>query len=110
MREFHIEGLAIHDDPESCAGARKGVGEALTGARAGRVLSPEISFVKVPTPLHVAEGNTHGGAIGKPSRDLAGSETPCMRGNSMRENREIPGVPAADGAAGRVGKAMASIR
>jgi len=36
------EGLAIHPDPESCAGARKGTGEALTGADASRVLSREI--------------------------------------------------------------------
>ena len=32
MKESHTEGLASHGDPESCAGARKGVGEALTGA------------------------------------------------------------------------------
>jgi hypothetical protein len=42
MKEPHVEGVATHDDPESCAGARKGVGEALTGAHAGRVLSREI--------------------------------------------------------------------
>ena len=24
MKELHIEGLAIHDDPESCAEAREG--------------------------------------------------------------------------------------
>ena len=42
MKEPHIEGLANHDDPESCLGTRKGIGEALTGAHAGRVLSREI--------------------------------------------------------------------
>jgi hypothetical protein len=31
MRELYIEGLAIHGGPESCAGVREGVGEALTG-------------------------------------------------------------------------------
>jgi hypothetical protein len=41
MKEPHIEDLASHDDPESCAGLRKGAGEALTGARTGRVLSRE---------------------------------------------------------------------
>lgn len=30
MREPHIEGVATHDDPESCGGVREGVGEALT--------------------------------------------------------------------------------
>ena len=28
MKELYIEGLAIHDGPESCVGARKDVGEA----------------------------------------------------------------------------------
>jgi hypothetical protein len=42
MKESYIEGLASHDGPESCAGARKGAGEALTGERAGGVLSREI--------------------------------------------------------------------
>jgi hypothetical protein len=41
MKEPCIEDLASHDDPESCAGPREGAGEALTGARAGRVLSRE---------------------------------------------------------------------
>jgi len=42
MKEPYIEGLATHDGPESCAGVREGVGEALTGGNAGRVLSREI--------------------------------------------------------------------
>lgn len=43
MEESHVEGVATHDDPESCVDTREGVGEALTGARAGRVLSREIN-------------------------------------------------------------------
>jgi hypothetical protein len=27
MRESHVEGVAIHDDPESCTGDREGGGE-----------------------------------------------------------------------------------
>ncbi len=41
MKESYVEGLAAHDGPESCGGARKGVVEALTGVRAGRVFSRE---------------------------------------------------------------------
>jgi RNA-directed DNA polymerase len=55
----------------------------------------------VPTPLSEAEGNTTNGDHGKPLVDPAQSKTLCMRGNSLRWNREIPQVPAADGAAGR---------
>ena len=38
MKALYIEGVAIHDDPESCVGGRKDVGEALTGAHAGRAI------------------------------------------------------------------------
>jgi len=41
MKAPYIEGIANHDDPESCAAVRKDCREALTGARAGRVLSRE---------------------------------------------------------------------
>jgi len=37
--------------------------------------------------------------------DAAESQTPSMRGNSMRENRETHGVPPPDGGGGRSGKA-----
>ena len=35
MAELCTEGVASHGGPESCAGVREGVGEALTGVRAG---------------------------------------------------------------------------
>jgi hypothetical protein len=40
----YSEGLAIHTDPESCAGIREGVGEALTGVRTGGV-SSGVSYI-----------------------------------------------------------------
>ena len=58
MKEPHIEGVATHDDPESCVGDRKVDGEALTGAHAGWVLSREINETRVPTLLSEAEGHT----------------------------------------------------
>jgi hypothetical protein len=42
----YSEGVAIHTDPESCADAREGIGEALTGGRAGEVLSGESNVVR----------------------------------------------------------------
>jgi len=42
MKVSYGEGVAIHTGPESCIGARKGVGEALTGVRTGQPLSREI--------------------------------------------------------------------
>jgi hypothetical protein len=43
MRTPDIEGVAIHDGPESCIGVCEGDGEALTGVRAGQPLSREIT-------------------------------------------------------------------
>jgi hypothetical protein len=41
MKVLHGEGVANHTGPESCAGAGDRTREALTGVRAGRVLSRE---------------------------------------------------------------------
>ncbi len=50
MRESYDEGLANHIGPESCGGGSNVTAEALTGVRAGRVLSREILLKsRVPT-------------------------------------------------------------
>ncbi len=61
MKEPYVEGVATHDGPESCVVVRKGGGEALTGVRAGEVLSREIIGSGVPTLLNKAEGHTKRG-------------------------------------------------
>jgi hypothetical protein len=58
MKEPDTEELATHGDPESCVGVREGAGEALTGARTGRVLSHETAKSGVPTSWSKTEGNT----------------------------------------------------
>ena len=104
MKESYVEGLAAHSGPESCVVAREGRGEALTGVRAGRVLSRESNFLRGADAVEV-RGRPHPKhryreMPGNPAR----SETPSMHGNTSRENREIPCPPATDGVAGRVGK------
>jgi RNA-directed DNA polymerase len=42
MKESYDQGIASHIGPESCAEDRKGLSEALTGVRAGRLLSREM--------------------------------------------------------------------
>jgi len=113
MQESHGEGVAIHTDPESCGVARKGGIEALTGARAGWVLSCErlttgadsrVGPSGTPTLLGQAEGTTCCIDNREMLQGPAQSETPRMYGNTSHENREIPSPPAVDGTAGRVGK------
>ena len=61
MKEPDIEGVAIHDGPESCVVVREGRGEALTGVHAGRPLSREINQLGVPTLCRQC-GRQHGRA------------------------------------------------
>lgn len=105
MKEPYGEGLAPHTGPESCVCRRKAAGEALTGVHADQPLSSEINSIGVPTLLTEAEGNTEYGAMREPCEDPAESKTLRTRGNSLHGNREVPSVPAADGAAGRSEKA-----
>jgi hypothetical protein len=110
MRELYIEGLAIYGGPESCVGGREAAGEVLAGVRAGWAIEPRNPVFEVPTRSQTAEGNIAGGVIRESLVDLAGSKNLCMRGISMRENREVPRSPACgDGRAGRAGKAEAVI-
>jgi RNA-directed DNA polymerase len=105
MKEPHKKGLAIHLDPESCAGGRKVAGEALTGAHTGQPLSSEITLIGVPTSCCEGEGHRQDGARREPSGHAAESETLSTCGNSMRENRETPALPSAVGGEGRPEKA-----
>jgi hypothetical protein len=85
MKEPYVEGVAIHDGPESCVGLRKGASEALTGVSAGQAIEPRNQRSGVPTSLTEAEGNIAGGAKREPSADPARSKNQGMHGISMRE-------------------------
>jgi hypothetical protein len=63
VRVSYDEGVAIHIGPESCAVAREGFGEALTGARIGQPLSRERFLILGADAVHLAEGNTSGRVI-----------------------------------------------
>ena len=93
MKELYIEGVAIHGGPESCVGVREGVGEALTGVRAGWAIEPRNQGSGVPTRLMDAEGNIAGSAMRELPEDPARSKNLGMYGISMRENREVPRSP-----------------
>lgn len=90
MEEPYTEGVATHGAPESCVVVREDGGEALTGARAGRAIEPRNHRVRGADAVY-GSGRQH---LQQRYRELlvgpARSETPCMYGTSMRENREIP--------------------
>jgi RNA-directed DNA polymerase len=104
QKSYGSSGLATHIGPESCGAARKGGVEALTGERAGRVFSRVRTFLRDADAV---------GVCGRPHRvhryrevcqSPARSETPCTYGSTSRGNREIPGLPRAVVALGRIGK------
>src|SRR5215831_19728697 len=104
MQKSYECDVATHIGLESCGAARKGSDEALTGERAGRV------FSRVRELLRDAD------AVGESGRrhlvhryrevcqSPARSETPCTYGDTLLGNREIPSLPRAAVALGRIGK------
>ncbi len=58
VKVLYGEGVAIHTGPELCGASREAGNEALAGACAGRVLSPEISRSGVLTQSIHAESHT----------------------------------------------------
>ena len=111
MKVSYVEGLANHNDPESCGAAREGGDEALTGERTGRVLSREIQAL--PRKRQVLRDADALETVGRQLRvhrhrkvhpDPVGSETPCMYASTLCGNREIPRLSAEERTADRVGK------
>jgi len=108
MKVPHVEGLAAHGGPESCAGAGNCAREALTGEGAGWVFSRETHAPR----KRVLRGADVLGEDGRQHRarrhrevhrDPARSETPCMHGSISRGNREIPRSSVARWATDRIG-------
>jgi len=105
MRESYGEGVALHTGPESCSDGSDAMTEALTGVRAGRVLSREnLLKSRVLTSWDAAEGNT--GRVGS-ARFVR-----TLRGRRPRARTETPYAEAGrsharlrrEGFGGRIGK------
>src|SRR6201998_4930540 len=89
MEGLSPEGVASQGGPESCAGAREGAGEGLTGARVGRAIEPRNHQFGVPTPSPWWKA-TRPVALCESLAGPARSQKPGMHGTSKRENRESP--------------------
>jgi len=92
VQVHHDEGVANRIDPESCADAREGIGEALTGERIGQPLSRDSTLILGADVVPVTEGNTDG-------RDSASAQT-TRRGLRHWHVRTLfarePGDPTSD--------------
>lgn len=111
MEVSYGEGVASHTGPESCAVAREGGGEALTGESAGRVSSRENYGQLRGADAVETSGRPHRLRRQRETRwDPARSETPSTHGSTSHGNREIPRPPAVRGIAGRTGKSKDAIR
>ena len=109
MKVHHDEGVAIHIGPESCAVAREGISEALTGECAGQPLSRESALISGADVVPLTEGNTNG-------RDIASVQT-ARRGLSpwhaqtfLAGNREISRPTAWQSPPVRIGKVRSRSR
>ena len=100
MKESYREGVASHPGPQPCEGGREAALEAWE--RGIRRQGMELRNPLIPGADAVrAVGRQHeGGRQRETALDPAESKTPGMQRNSMRENREAPWPPAANGQAG----------
>ena len=110
VQVHHDEEVANRIDPESCAVAREGIGEALTGERAGQPLSRESTLLPGADVVPLTEGNTDG-------RDIASAQT-ARRGRRHWHVRTLlapePEDPTSDhrrvAGLARIGKARSRSR
>lgn len=94
MKESYNEDSANHVGPESCASSGNSLGEALTGVRTGRVLSPESTGIHLSADALQERRRPHRlHCNGEMQPDSAGSETSCMYGNTLYGNRETLCLP-----------------
>ena len=109
MQVRYDEGVAIHIGPESCAVAREGFGEALTGGRIGQPLSRERFLFWVPTPCRSWKAIRLGASSRAPGRPGVVRD-PGMCGSSLRGNREISGLTCGRIPQARIGKTRSRSR
>ena len=109
MQVHRDEDVASRIGPESCAGPREGVGEALTGERAGQPLSRESFTIRMPTLSHWRKA-TRAVAISRVAARSCVVIEPGMHESSLRGNREISSSATCFSGVVRIGKARSRSR
>ena len=103
MKVLYGEGVATHTGPESCAVAREGRGEALTGVRAGQVWSGESNVVRGADAVVAAEGNRNGSVSARTWATPRRLRPWHVRTSAAGEPGDLRHRPG-DGPRGRIGK------
>ena len=111
MKVSYSEGVAIHTGSESCSFVGNGASEALTGVRAGKVLSREIEPPSrkrwlLPGADALEPGGRQDWRCRKRETPLdpVRSETLSMHASTLSGNRESPCLSVREGITDRVGK------
>lgn len=104
MKVPYFEGLAPHKGPESCAGSREAVGEALTGEHTGQPLSGEIATSERRRSPLMRKATAERALCASPHLRSALSETLCMCGSLLCGNWEILSSSCENGSQERLGK------
>ena len=111
MKEPYGEGLANHTGPESCGGGSNASAEALTGVRAGQVLSREILLNhRVLTLWDITESNTGHVVSARYARTLRGRRPCACAETSHAGAGRSHDCLQQEGAAGRIGKSKDEIQ
>ena len=96
MKTLCIEGIASHDNPESCATTRKGWHGALRGAHAGTDIEPRNHIDRGADAVHLGGRQNGMGRYRKHHRGPARSKTRRMREISMRTQSRTSAPSALD--------------
>ena len=104
MKVSCSEGLANHTGLESCGAVCKGGVEALTGEGAGRVFSRERQILRDADAVGESGRQDRKRRYSKAHPSPARSQTPSTYRNNSYGNREVPRLPRAEEALGRIGK------
>jgi len=108
MRESHVEGIANHDDPEPCIGAREGAGEAWDRGMYGLGIEPRNALLRGADAV-IRGGRQHDRRRHRKTPvDPARSKTLHVQNLFAREPGELRDAHR-DGAMGRVGKASCAV-
>src|SRR5437763_16583581 len=90
MGTLYVEGVATHDGPEPCVGVCEEGGEASVGVHVGRAIEPRKNLGSGCRRFQIGGRQYRRQRYRELPAGPARAKNLCMRGVSMREDREVP--------------------